>query len=110
MKRSTVFAGVLALSLTLWACSGAAPSPVRETQTAVALSAVSQRTETPFSDVPANAWYAAAVEYVNANGIMTGTEKGFEPEFVFAVQGDAFVYDAADSDAQHDRQFALRRE
>ena len=92
MKRSTVFAGVLALSLTLWACSGAAPSPVRETQTAVTLSAASQRTETPFSDVPANAWYAAAVEYVNANGIMTGTEKGFEPESSFTRAQVATVF------------------
>ena len=47
---------------------------------------------------------------MNDNTVYLTGEKGFDPEFVFAVQGDAFVYDAADSDAQHDRQFALRRE
>ncbi len=32
-----------------------------------------------FADVQNNAWYSAAVAYVYNNGIMNGTEKGFEP-------------------------------
>ena len=37
---------------------------------------------------------------MNDNTVYLTGDKGFEPEFVFAVQGDAFVYDAAGSDAK----------
>ena len=33
-----------------------------------------------FSDVEESAWYYEAVKYVNENGLMQGTDKGFEPE------------------------------
>ena len=56
-----------------------------------------------FTSVTANDGTAGSLSAVDVDGDR-------KPEFVFAVQGDAFVYDAADSDAQHDRQFALRRE
>lgn len=43
--------------------------------TALALSvpAFAAVEDTGFSDVPANAWYAEAVEYVRDNGLMSGT-------------------------------------
>ena len=36
---------------------------------------------------------------MNDNTVYLTGEKGFDPEFVFAVQGDALVYDVAGSDA-----------
>ena len=36
---------------------------------------------------------------MNDNTVYLTGEKGFDPEFVFAVQGDALVFDAAGSDA-----------
>lgn len=36
---------------------------------------------------------------MNDNTVYLNEEKGFDPEFVFAVQVDALVYDAAGSDA-----------
>lgn len=33
-----------------------------------------------FSDVKTNAWYYDAVKYVTKNGLMNGTDKGFEPD------------------------------
>ena len=33
----------------------------------------------PFADVPNGAWFSDAVTWANANGIVMGTDKGFEP-------------------------------
>ena len=33
-----------------------------------------------FADVAAGAWYADAAAWANAKGIVTGTDKGFEPD------------------------------
>lgn len=37
------------------------------------ISACAAAVDTGFSDVPANAWYVDAVEYVRDNGLMSGT-------------------------------------
>ena len=37
-------------------------------------------TEDTFSDVKADSWYYNSVKYVYENNLMSGTEKGFEPE------------------------------
>lgn len=84
MKRNTVLAWALALSLTLSACGGAASAPAREAETAITPSAVALSASAPaFSDVPADAWYAPAVNALNARGVMTGTGTGFAPEATF---------------------------
>lgn len=36
--------------------------------------------ENSFADVPADAWYADAVTWANGNGIVMGTDRGFEPD------------------------------
>lgn len=82
------------MALVLGACGGTVSVPVREAETAITPSAVAlaQQAETPFSDVPADAWYAAAVDYVNSHGIMTGTDKGFEPDSSFTRAQVATVF------------------
>ena len=45
-----------------------------------------------FPDVPEGAWYYEAVQYISANGIMTGTDKGFEPDSPFSRAQVATVF------------------
>ena len=74
---SFLLAVCTALSLTMTSCAAqegpeedANPSPV---------SAVSQ--ELPFTDIPADAWYADEVQYCYANGIFSGTsDTTFSPD------------------------------
>ena len=41
----------------------------------------------------ARPWYAEAQDYVTQRGLMTGTDKGFEPQGTVTVDGDVLTAD-----------------
>lgn len=56
-----------------------------------------------FADVPANAWYADAVAWASANGIVAGTGSGFEPDASLTRETlAAILYRAAGAQAGAD--------
>ena len=74
---SFLLAVCTALSLTMTSC--AAQEGPEEDANPSPISAVSQ--ELPFTDIPADAWYANEVQYCYENGIFAGTsDTAFSPD------------------------------
>lgn len=74
---SFLLAVCTALSLTMTSC--AAQEGPEEDANPAPVSAVSQ--ELPFTDIPADAWYADEVQYCYENGIFAGTsDTAFSPD------------------------------
>ena len=94
MKRNKrILAAVLAVLLLALAGCGNSSAPAaqeapesaeRLAQTLAADAASVQSDEPPYADVPADAWYAAAVRYVKERGLMNGTGNDkFSPDEPF---------------------------
>ena len=94
MKRNKrILAAVLAVLLLALAGCGNSSAPAaqeapesaaRLAQTLAADAASVQSDEPPYADVPAEAWYAAAVRYVKERGLMNGTGNDkFSPDQPF---------------------------
>ncbi|MBR1660616.1 MAG: DUF362 domain-containing protein [Oscillospiraceae bacterium] len=75
---SGILAALLLLMLTACGASPAVPA-ARSSASITAASLAAQVTEAGFEDVNADAWYAEAVRYVTANGLMDPVAEGFAP-------------------------------
>ncbi len=79
MKRILSLLLVLGLVFTLAAIPAAADEPLSM------LPAVNDYAAANYTDVPADSWYAQAAQVCYETGLMTGTDKGFEPEKALTV-------------------------
>ncbi len=67
---------LICLLLTMPACAAGADQPAEDNAERLSVQS------TGFTDVPADAWYAQAVEYCRENGLMAGTS-----DITFAPEG-----------------------